>query len=254
VARKLRPVGYEDRLTLVEHLDELRSRLILALLAFVVAFGLCFWQNHLILRLVNHPLHGREPVTLGVAEPFTTTLTLAAYAAILLSLPVVLFQLYSFIVPAFTPRERRVALPLLVTIPFLFVAGVVFGYYVVLPAALKFLLHFNTDQFNVQLRARDYYGFVSMSLIACGVLFQIPVAILALTRLGVTSPAKLRRSRRYALLAIAVLAALLPGVDPVSMLIEMVPMVALYELSILLSALFGRPSQDVPERVASAES
>jgi sec-independent protein translocase protein TatC len=253
MARRIRPIGHDDRLSLVDHLDELRNRLILSLVAFGVTLGLCFWQNHLILKIVNHPLDGRKPITLGVAEPFMTTFTLSAYAAILIALPVVLYQLYAFILPAFTPNERRVAMPLLMMIPFLFIAGVVFGYYVVLPAALKFLLHFNTDQFRVEIRARDYYGFVTTTLIACGALFQIPVGILALNRLGVVTPRQLRKNRRYAIVVIAVIAMLLPGVDPVTMLIEMVPMIALYELSILLAVAFGRPAEDVSDRIASAE-
>src|ERR671934_510137 len=253
MARRVRPIRHDDRLSLVDHLDELRNRLILSLVAFGVALGLCFWQNHLILKIVNHPLDGRKPITLGVAEPFLTTFTLSAYAAIIIALPVLLYQLYAFVLPAFTPRERRVAMPLLLMIPFLFLAGVVFGYYVVLPAALKFLLHFNTDQFQVQIRARDYYSFVSMTLVACGLLFQIPVGILGLNRLGIVTPRQLRKNRRYAILVIAVLAMLLPGVDPVSMIIEMVPMIVLYELSILLAVAFGRPSEEVPDRIASAE-
>jgi sec-independent protein translocase protein TatC len=253
MARKVRPVHHDDRLSLVEHLDELRTRIILSLVAFGVALGLCFWQNHLILRIVNDPLNGRKPLTLGVAEPFLTTFTVSAYAAILISLPVILYQLYAFILPAFTPGERRVALPLLLMVPFLFIGGVVFGYYVVLPAALKFLLHFNTDQFRVEIRARDYYGFVSMTLIACGLLFQIPVGILGLNRLGIVTPRQLRKNRRYAILVIAVLAMLLPGVDPVTMLIEMVPMIVLYELSILLAVAFGRPSEPASDQVVSAE-
>jgi sec-independent protein translocase protein TatC len=253
MARRLRPIGHEDRLSLVEHLDELRTRLILSVVAFGVAVALCFWQNHLILKIVNHPLEGRKPITLGVAEPFMTTFTLSAYAAILIALPVILYQIYAFVLPAFTPGERRVALPLLMMVPFLFIAGVVFGYYVVLPAALHFLLHFNTDQFRVEIRARDYYGFVTTTLVACGLLFQIPVGILGLNRLGIVTPRQLRKNRRYAILVIAVLAMLLPGVDPVSMLIEMVPMIALYELSILLTVAFGRRAEDVSDRVVSAE-
>jgi sec-independent protein translocase protein TatC len=253
MARRIRPIAHDDTLSLVDHLDELRTRLILSVVAFGVALALTFWQNHLVLKIVNHPLDGRKPITLGVAEPFMTTFTLSAYAAILIALPVVLYQLYAFILPAFTPNERRVAMPLLMMIPFLFIAGVVFGYYVVLPAALKFLLHFNTDQFRVEIRARDYYGFVTTTLIACGALFQIPVGILAANRLGIVTPRQLRKNRRYAIVVIAVIAMLLPGVDPVTMLIEMVPMIALYELSILLAVAFGRPAEDVSDRIASAE-
>src|SRR5439155_13856350 len=121
----------------------------------------------------------------------------------------------------FSPGERHVALPLLLMVPFLFVGGAAFGYFVVIPAALKFLLHFNTDQFQVQIRARDYYGFITLTLLSVGVVFQVPVLILALTRLGITTPQKLRKNRRYAILVCAIVAAALPGVDPVSMLLEM---------------------------------
>ena len=249
-----RPIGHDDRLTIVEHLDELRTRLIISVVAFAVALGLCFWQNHQLLKIVNHPLHGREPITLGVAEPFTTTLTVAAYFAILIALPVVLYQLYAFILPAFSPKEKKVALPLLLMVPFLFIAGAVFAYFVIIPAALKFLLHYNASQFNTQIRARDYYSFILLTLISAGVVFQLPVGVLGLVRVGVTTPEKLRRNRRYAFLACAVVAAALPGVDPVSMLIEMVPLVLLYELSILLARLFGRTAEtEATDRLASAE-
>jgi len=254
MARKIRPVGHEDRLSLVEHLDELRSRIVICLVAFGVALGLCFWQNHQLLKIVNHPLGHRKPVTLGVAEPFVTTLTVSAYAAILVAMPVILYELYAFILPAFSAGERKVALPLMLMVPFLFIAGVAFAYFVVIPAALKFLLHFNQHQFNTQIRARDYYSFFSLTLIAIGAIFQLPVFILGLVRVGVTSPAKLRAWRRYAILVCAVIAAALPGVDPVSMLLEMVPLVVLYELSILLASAFGgRRSSEVGDPLASAE-
>jgi len=250
---KIRPIGHEDRLSIVEHLDELRTRIIIAVLAFCTALGLCFWQNHLVLQIINHPLGHRKPITLSVAEPFTTTLTVSAYAALLISLPVILYQLYAFVLPAFSPKERKVAFPLLMMVPFLFLVGVAFAYFVVIPAALQFLLHFNTDEFHTQIRARDYYSFITMTMLSIGVLFQVPVGVLAVTRMGITTPRQLRKNRRYAILAITVVAMLLPGVDPVSMLIEMVPLIVLYELSILLAVAFGRPSGEAADRVASAE-
>jgi sec-independent protein translocase protein TatC len=241
VARRLGPVNFEDRLTLVQHLDELRTRLIIAGASFIVAFALCLWQNHLLLEIANEPLPGDEQLTtFGVSEPFMTTVTVAAYGAIVLSLPVILYQLYAFILPALTPRERTVALPLLLVIPVLFIAGVMFAYFVVLPAAVKFLLNFNDDQFNIQVRAREYYSFFAITLVALGLLFQIPIVILALTRLGITTPEQLAQNRRYAILVIAVIAMLMPGQDPVTMLSMMLPMVVLYEGSILLAALLDR--------------
>ena len=253
MARRIRPIGHEDRLSLVEHLDELRTRLVVAAGAFGVALALCFWQNHQLLKIVNHPLGHRRPITLSVTEPFMTTLTVAAYAAILIAMPVILYELYAFVLPAFSPGERRVALPLLLMVPVLFVAGVVFAYFVILPAALKFLLHFNSHQFNLQIRARDYYSFFSLTMLAGGIVFELPVFLLALIKMGITTPAKLRKNRRYAILVIAVVAAALPGVDPVSMLIEMVPLLVLYELSILLASLLGRSSPEVAKQPASAE-
>lgn len=238
---RIRPVRHEDRLTLVEHLDELRTRLIVSVVVFAIAFGLCFWQNHLLLDLLNNPLPGdRQPLTLAVSEPFVTTVTVSAYAALLLSLPVILYQLFAFVLPAFKPNERRVVLPILMMVPFLMFAGVAFGYFVVLPAALKFLLNFNDSEFSVQIRARDYYSFAAMTLLALGVLFQIPVVILGLTRAGITSPRQLRRLRRHAILVIAIIAMLLPGTDPITMLLSMLPLLVLYEMSIVLAVLVER--------------
>ena len=155
--------------------------------------------------------------------------------------------------PAFSPAERRIALPLLLMVPFLFIAGVVFGYFFVLDPAVHFLLNFNDNQFNIQVRARDYYSFVMMMLLAMGIIFQIPMGILAIVRLGIATPQQLRQSRRYAYLAITVLAALLPSVDPVSMLIEMVPLIVLYEVSIVLASLFGQPGSRSATSAASPE-
>ena len=241
--RRVGPVSHEDRLSLVEHLDELRHRLIVCAAAFAVALALCFWQSDLLLEIASGPLPAahKKLITFGVTEPFTTTLTVAAYGAIILSLPVLLYQLYAFVLPAFSNAERRVALPIMLIAPLLFGAGIAFAYFVVMPAAVKFLLGFNDSQFNVQVRARDYYSFFSTTLLACGIVFQLPLAILSVTRLGIVSVAQLRANRRYAYLLIAIVAAALPGVDPVSMLLEMVPLLALYELSILLAKAFGTP-------------
>lgn len=247
--RRIKPVAHDDELAVVDHLDELRARLLVALAAFVVAFGLTAWQSDLVLDIMNAPLpDGFQPITLGPAEPFIQTLKNASYAAILLTLPVLLYQAYAFVVPALRPQERRMALPMLLMVPVLFIAGVVFCYLVVLPPALDFLLSFNDSQFNNQLRASDYYDFSVLTMLAMGLGFQVPVGVLALTRLGVLSYDKLRRSRRYAIVGIAVLAALLPTLDPVTLVLEMVPLMALYELSIQLSRLVepGRLAQREP--------
>jgi sec-independent protein translocase protein TatC len=241
--RRVKTLAYEDEVSLVEHLDELRARVVVSIAVFGVALGLCFWQNHLLLELANAPLPAAHDklLTLGISEPFTTTMTVAAYGAFVLSLPIILYQAYAYVLPAFNKQQQRTVGPLLLLIPVLFIAGVVFGYFVVLPAATKFLLNFNDSQFNIQVRARDYYSFFGTTLLACGVVFQVPVGVLAVTRLGIVNVRQLRQNRRYAYLGCAVIAAALPGVDPVSMLLETAPLIALYELSIVLARAFGEP-------------
>ncbi len=241
---RVKAVDHQDHLTLVEHLDELRWRLIVAVAAFVAAFAVCFWQNHEILKILNEPLpEGVTPLTIGVTEPFITTLTVSAYAALVVSMPVILYELYAFVLPAFSPNERRVALPLLLMVPVLFISGILFGYFVVLNPAIHFLVNFNDSQFNIQVRARDYYSFVALTLLAMGILFQVPMGILAAVRAGIVTPKQLRKNRSYALLVIAILAAMLPSIDPVTMVLEMVPLLVLYELSIVVASIFGGASK-----------
>ena len=242
---RLKPAQFDDRLTLVEHLDELRTRILVCGGVLLAAMVLCFWQNHRLIEIANHPLPGGlDPLTFSPTEPFVTTLKLSAYGGILIALPFLLYQVYAFILPAFSDRERRVILPMLMMIPFLFIAGVVFAYFVVLPPALNFLLGFNSDQFNIQIRAAEYYGFFVTTLIGVGILFQIPVGILAITRLGIVTPQQLAKNRRYAILIIAIIAMLLPGTDPVTMLISMAPLYLLFELSLVLARAFGQPKED----------
>jgi sec-independent protein translocase protein TatC len=306
MATALRQVGHDDRLSLVEHLTELRVRIVVSLFAFVIATGLCMWQNQRVLNILNHPLthtvqaghrdpiqeganydqlvarwitedaalqrrsaaavkdpqlradmlaHAREgealakvapkiqarkPVTLGVSEPFMETLKVSAYAGLLLSLPLILYEIYAFVLPAFSPREKEVALPAMLAVPLLFVGGVVFGYFTVVPRAIYFLQNFNTDAFDVLIQAQPYYKFVLMLLVAMGLLFQIPVALVAVTRVGIISTSQLSHNRRYAILIIAVLAMLLPGQDPITMSMLMAPMYVLFEASILFSWLLDR--------------
>jgi sec-independent protein translocase protein TatC len=307
----LRPIGHEDRLSLVDHLDELRTRLIVCGVALVIAFGFCFWQNNELLRIINKPLttqtrkqvakgegtvgqaviaqqaivrtaedtsralrllgapgsglsaqarsqmlplsrklqldvarvprnpQGDKPVTLSVGEPFTTTLAVSFYFALIISLPVILYELFGFVTPALKPHERRAAAPLLMAVPALFVAGVMFGYFIVLPAAVRFFVNFNADQFNVLVQANQFYKFAATILLAMGLVFQVPVVILGATRLGFVTPRQLRRSRRYAIVACAAVAAFLPG-DFITLLLETVPLYLLFEVSILLAALVVR--------------
>ena len=249
-----RAVKFDDRLTLVEHLDELRTRIIVCLVALGVAFALCFWQDALMLDIFNTALPGDQtPITLGVTEPFFTTVEVSAYGAFVLSLPVIHYQAYAFVLPAFSESEKKVVRPFLLAAPILFIAGVAFAYFIVLPAALTFLLNFNSADFNIEVRARDYYRFIGVLCLALGVLFQIPIGVLAISRLGIVTPDQLAANRRYVILGISIVAAALPGGDPISMILIMIPLVLLYEASILIARRFGTPGErDVGASEAAA--
>jgi sec-independent protein translocase protein TatC len=245
---RLKSAQFDERMTLVEHLDELRTRIIVSGLVLVAAVSFCFWQNHELLEIANEPLPGDlEPLTFSPTEPFFTTLKLSIYGGILLALPILLFQVYAFVLPAFSPGEKRVVLPMLLMVPILFIGGTLFAYFVIMPPALDFLLGFNADQFNIEVRANEYYGFFVLTLIGIGLLFQIPVGVLAVTRLGIVTPQQLAKNRKYAILIIAVVAMLLPGTDPVTMVIAMAPLYLLFEVSVQLAKLFGTPDETFSE-------
>jgi sec-independent protein translocase protein TatC len=248
----MKQISHEEELSLVEHLDELRTRLITVGSCFIIVAAVAFWQNHRILDIINAPLpDGKVPATFGVSEAFMSTLTVTMYAALIITMPLIVYNIYAFVVPAFSDEERRVAKPMLLMTPALFLLGTVFGYYLVLPAAIHFLLNFNDDQFNVLVRARDYYSFFGLTVLSMGLLFEMPLAILIASKMGVVTPKQLRENRRFAFLAIAIAAMLLPGTDPVSMLIEMVPLIILYEFSIWLAVWLGKPAE-APETQASS--
>jgi sec-independent protein translocase protein TatC len=237
-------LDHGEEVSLVEHLTELRQRLMLAFVALGVGFAIAFWRNSDILRLFNRRLpidpHTHRhilPTTLSVSEPFTNSMIISAYAGLLLALPIVFYQLYAFVIPAFSSKTSKHIWPIMIIVPLLFAGGVAFGYEVVLPRAIHFLLGFNASQYNVQVRANSYYSFACMILAAMGLIFEMPAAVAALTRVGILSAALMRKHRRYAIVVLAAIAALLPGVDPVSMLLEFLPLLVLYEVSIWVARL-----------------
>jgi sec-independent protein translocase protein TatC len=191
-------------------------------------------------------------VTLGIGEPFTTTVTVSLIFALILALPIIMVQLYGFLLPACEPRQRKRMRPLLIAIPSLFLAGLTFGYFIVLPATVHFLQNFNGQQFNALAQASQYYKFAATTLLALGLLFEVPVAILAVTHAGVVSARQLRRKRRYAVAACVALAALLPG-DATTMLLETVPLYLLFEFSVALAA-FAERRGHAPQHLAAHSS
>jgi sec-independent protein translocase protein TatC len=310
MAPTLRPIGHDDRLSIVEHLDELRSRLIICAIALLVVFGLCFWQNQRLLKVLNRALPHtsstevqrglaavpnenaqlrqafstiasgaataaaspglsaqarqgisqmergakeglralprttrtaqEKPITIGVGEPFITTITVCAYFALLFTLPLLLYQGYAFVIPALNSQERRIAVPLMVVAPLLFAAGVAFAYVFVLPPAVHFLQGYNSGNFDILVQAKTYYAFQVFTMLAIGLAFQLPLGLLGLQRLGVINSTTLTRHWRYAVVIIAVIAAAMPAADPVTTALEALPLLILYVASIVLLKIADR--------------
>ncbi len=304
----IRPIGHEDRLSVVDHLDELRTRLIICAVALAVAFAGAFWQNHALLNVLNRALPAstpkaaanhlsgltadsvraaqefakaaaaaaalaksphqsasdralfgqlsrdvgqaarslpqstpkRLPITIGIGEPFTTTLTVAFYFALLFALPVLIYQGYAFVIPALNPNERRIAIPLMIAAPILFIAGVAFAYEIVLPPAVRFLQGYNSQNFDILVQAKTYYTFEILTMLGIGVAFQVPIGLLGLQRAGAISATTLTRNWRYATVIMAVIAAAMPGADPVTTGLEMAPLVVLYLASIVMLKIADR--------------
>jgi sec-independent protein translocase protein TatC len=244
-----------EEATLVEHLDELRSRIFVSLGALTLGFVVAFVFHRHLLHWLNAPLPDRRgnPVTFGVAEPFLTAMKVSLMAGFALALPVVLWQLWSFLAPAVEPHAERMVLVFVLFATALLVAGVAFGYWVVLPKAVQFLTNFDQHQFDIKIRAKDYYSFVLTVLFAVGLVFELPIFLLALVRLDVLSTKTLRSNRRLGYFIVAVIAVLLPGIDPVTTTMEAVPLVVLYEASIWLAVLMDKRAAR-PEPASVADS
>jgi sec-independent protein translocase protein TatC len=237
-----RRLAYGEEATLVEHLEELRERIFVCLGALVLGAIVTYVFHHQVLDWLNRPLpkHVPKPTTFGVAEPFLTVLKISMFGGVILAAPVILWQLWSFFAPAIDDQQnRRIRIFVLFAVGLL-ASGIVFGYFVTLPAAVHYLTNFDKEQFNIQLRAKDYYSFTTMVILAMGVVFELPIFVLALVRLGILSTRQLRRNRRIGYFIVVVVAVALPGIDPFTTALESLPLLVLFELSIWLSVLMER--------------
>jgi sec-independent protein translocase protein TatC len=232
-----RRLQHGEEATLVEHLGELRSRLLISLLTLAPAFAVAFAFQERIVEWLSKPLpDDKQLVTLGVVEPFTTAVKVSLAVAVAVTLPVLLYQLWAFLAPAIETSMQRTVAVFATFSTVLFAGGVAFSYFVVMPRALDFLTNFNDDVFQVQIRASYYFSFVTLTMLATGLAFQMPIFILALVRLRILTAARLRSNRRMGIAAMLVFAILLPTVDPVSLALEFFPLLFLFEFSIWLAS------------------
>lgn len=248
-----RRLRHGEEATLVEHLEEFRSRMVFALVALAVGFAIAYAFHGRLIDWLKAPLpDGRERlVTLGVTEPFLTAVKVSLYAGFALALPVILWQLWGFLAPAFQEAHQRVVALFVTVASLLYAGGLVFSYFIVLPNALRFLTNYDDNLYNVQIRAKEYLSFATVVLLTVALVFELPIFILGLVRFGVLTAEKLRRNRRLGYVIVVAIAVALPSVDPVSLAFEAVPLLILFEASIWLSALFERRWRE-SEQAASA--
>lgn len=243
MARRIVPrrLSHDEEATLVEHLTELRHRLLVCIIALVPAFAIAYaFHAQLIGRLMNLVPEGVPIVTLGVTEPFTTSLKVSFYVAIALVLPILLWQAWAFLAPAVSDDTQKILGIFVVLATLLFIAGVLFCYAIVLPKALSFLVDYDSELYTEQIRASYFLSFVTLTLLAFGIAFEMPIFILGLVRLGVLTADRLRKNRRIGYVAMLAFAILLPTVDPVSLVLETVPLLVLFESSIWIAVIMER--------------
>jgi sec-independent protein translocase protein TatC len=241
MARLPRRLEHGESATLVEHLDELRSRMFVCFFALLGGMAIAFPFHEQILEWLMAPLPtNTKLVTFGVTEPFFTSFKISLAAGFLLALPVILWEIWSFLAPAFELHAQRVVATFVAIATGLMAGGLAFGYFVVMPRALDFLVNYDSEVYNIQLRASYYISFVTLTLVAFALVFQLPLFILALVRLGVLTTDRLRRNRKIAIALIVIAAALLPTVDPISLIFETIPLLILFECSIWISLYFER--------------
>lgn len=240
--RPPRRLGHGEEATLVEHLEELRQRLFVCIGATLFGFVVAFIFHRHLIRLLTHalPANKRHLTTLTIGEPFMTSMWLSLYAGFLVALPVIIWQAWAFFLPAFDAAHERMLRLFVAIATGLLVVGLLFGYYLALPAAAHFLTNYDKSQYTILIRARDYIGFAAKVLVAMAIVFELPMFVVGLTRIGIITTAKLRRTRRVGYFVVCCIAVALPGVDPVTTALEAIPLLVLYEGSIWASVLLER--------------
>lgn len=231
----------------LDHLDELRRRLIYSLIAIGAAFALALTQAKRITDFLFAPIQqllgSHHPVFLELTEPFMLYMKVAFLASLFLSAPIVAYQVWGFIAPGLYPRERRMAVPFVLSATLLFLMGGAFGYLYGVPIAAKFLLTIATG-YEPNLRLSSLFSFESKLVVGMGLVFEMPTVIYFLARLGLVTPRFLMRNFKYAILIIFIIAAVVtPTPDMVTQCVFAAPMIALYLLGVLVAYLFGRPRQ-----------
>jgi sec-independent protein translocase protein TatC len=234
--KQVEPLTREDAFTILEHLAELRDRLIRAVIALVVATLLAFLFTDPLLEFLIQPMGGLKPVFLRPTEMFVTYFKVSLIAGFILSMPVIIYQLMRFLAPGLTREERKYLYIIVPGGTISFAAGVLFSYFVMLPVGIRFLLTFGGDIARAQWTIGEYISFITTLMFWAGVVFETPLIIFFLAKLGIVTAQQLSRWRKFAILGIFIIAAVItPTPDPINQLLVAGPLLVLYELGVLLA-------------------
>jgi sec-independent protein translocase protein TatC len=231
----------ERKMSLTEHLIDLRNSITHSLIAIGIGFGVCYYFKDFIFNIVTRPLTQALPknsylIYTGLTEAFFTYMKVAFFASLIITSPYVLYQIWKFIAPGLLPQEKKYVVPFVISSSFLFISGVLFGYFVALPPAFEFFVSFNNQYLQAMLSFKDYLSLFVTFLLGFGISFELPIFIFFLTKLGIVNAAMLSKQRRYAILIIFIVAAILtPSPDALSQVLMAIPLMFLYEVSIFVS-------------------
>ncbi|MEW5784701.1 MAG: twin-arginine translocase subunit TatC [Bacillota bacterium] len=224
----------DDTMTVLEHLAEMRLRLFISAAALLAAAIFCFTRVGWLRQVLTVPLADLPLIYLSPPEALTANLRLSIIAGFVVASPIIIYQLAAFLFPAFSRREKLLALNIITGICFLFICGVYFAYRIVFPFTIKFFLQFSSTELEPQFLVNDYISFVTSFHLAFGFVFQLPLLAWALGRIGILSSPFLRKNRKYALLVMLVVAAVITPPDVVSQIVMVAPLLVLYEIGILM--------------------
>jgi sec-independent protein translocase protein TatC len=235
----------DGRMSFTEHLDELRRRLIICLVAVGIGFVISYYFSERLFALLMRPLlkimpAGDKLVFIALPEAFFTYFKVGLIGGVALASPVIIYQIWRFVAPGLYERERRRLLPIVLLSTLFFLGGALFGYFVVFPFGFKFFVSFASDYVRVMPSLRESLAFATWLLLVFGIVFETPLVILILARLGIVDATKLRRNQKYAVLIVFIVAAVLTPPDLVSQLLMAVPLLALYEMGIWVAKFFGK--------------
>lgn len=236
----------DEKLPLTSHLAELRSRLYRILIAVGLGFFACYYFKEGLFRIITRPLTEVLPknshmIFTGLPEAFFIYMKIAFFASLIITSPYTLYQIWKFVSPGLYEREKKYVVPFVAVSSFLFIGGIVFGYFLVLPTAFEFFVAFSTDFLKPMISFREYLSFTMKFLLAFGISFELPVFIFFLTKIGIVNAPLLSRYRRYAILMIFIAAAVLtPSPDAFSQILMAIPLMFLYEISIVVARYAGK--------------